>query len=75
MALNFPVTGWSRTAKIVPGIDCQSGEAGLDRVLGRAEIVVLLLPLTPDTDNLIDAQRLALLPRGRVHRQSGPRAR
>lgn len=63
-ALNFPVMGWSRTAKSVPGVDCHSGEEGLAHVLARAEIVVLLLPLTPDTTNLMDAERLALMTKG-----------
>lgn len=63
-ALNFPVTGWSRTAKTVPGIRCLKGDAGLAEVLAGAQIVVTLLPLTPETENLINASRLALLPRG-----------
>ena len=57
--LNFPVLGWSRRIKAVPGVECHAGEAGLDQVLARAEIVVLLMPLTADTENLIDARRLA----------------
>jgi glyoxylate/hydroxypyruvate reductase len=65
-ALNFPVTGWSRTARTVPGVRCLAGEAGLAAALTGAEIVVLLLPRTPDTENLIDARRLAALPPGAV---------
>jgi glyoxylate/hydroxypyruvate reductase A len=64
--LRFPVLGWSRSAKSLPGIDCQCGEDGLATVLRRAEIIVLLLPLTADTRNLLNAERLALLPRGAV---------
>ncbi|WP_347310838.1 2-hydroxyacid dehydrogenase [Defluviimonas sp. SAOS-178_SWC] len=63
-ALNFPVMGWSRSEKKVAGVDCHSGEAGLAHVLSRAEIIVLLLPLTPDTTSLINAERLALMPEG-----------
>lgn len=65
-ALHFPVMGWSRTEKSVPGIPCQHGEAGLDAVLANAQIVVTLLPRTPGTENTLDARRLALLPRGAV---------
>ena len=65
-ALNFPVTGWSRTAKEVAGVTCLHGEAGLEAALRGAEIVVTLLPKTPDTENLLDAERLAMLPRGAV---------
>ncbi|MFO1173624.1 MAG: glyoxylate/hydroxypyruvate reductase A [Paracoccaceae bacterium] len=62
--LNFAVAGWSRTPKEVEGIECLSGAAGLEAALRRAEILVLLMPLTAETENLLDARRLALLPRG-----------
>ena len=65
-ALNFNVLGWSRSLKSVPGVECHAGEDGLDEVLARAEIVVLLMPLTPDTTNVLNARRLALLPQGAV---------
>ena len=63
-ALGFPVTGWSTGPKEVPGIRCLSGEDGLAQALSTAQIVVTLLPKTPDTENLLDARRLAMLPRG-----------
>ncbi|HHL42156.1 MAG TPA: glyoxylate/hydroxypyruvate reductase A [Hellea balneolensis] len=63
-ALNFQVSGWSRTAKNVDGVTCRHGEDGLTDILGCANIVVLLLPLTPQTENLINGARLALLPKG-----------
>lgn len=61
-ALNFPVTGWSRTAK--PG--CLHGQDGLAQALSTAQILITLLPKTPETENLMNAERLALLPRGAV---------
>jgi glyoxylate/hydroxypyruvate reductase A len=61
-ALNFPVTRWGRTEK--PG--CLHGEGGLGQALSSAQIVVLLLPKTPETENLLNASRLAILPRGAV---------
>lgn len=64
--LGFPVTGWSRTAKDLPGLRCLSGEAGLEAALRGAQIVVLLLPLTPQTDTLMNAARLALPAPGAV---------
>lgn len=64
--LNFPVRGWSRTARDVAGIACHSGDAGLAMALEGAAIVVLLLPLTPATENLMNAARLALLAEGAV---------
>jgi len=60
-ALNFEVVGWSRSEKSVPGITCLHGETGLESVLRSADIVVTLLPKTPETENLLDARRLAWL--------------
>jgi glyoxylate/hydroxypyruvate reductase len=65
-ALNFQVLGWSRSPKQVPGIACHHGEDGLATVLGRADMVVTLLPRTPETENLLDARRLSLMKRGAV---------
>jgi glyoxylate/hydroxypyruvate reductase A len=61
-ALNFPVTGWSRTPK--PG--CLHGEDGLRQALSTARILVTLLPKTAETENLLNADRLSLLPQGAV---------
>ncbi len=64
--LGFPVLGWSRNPKTLDGIDCHHGAEGLETVLRRAQIVVTLLPATPQTENLLDARHLALLPQGAV---------
>lgn len=64
--LNFPVTGWSRSEKAVDGIPCLNGADGLTQVLQTAQVVVLLLPKTPDTENLLNARTLAMLPDGAV---------
>lgn len=64
--LGFPVTGWSRTAKDLPGLRCLSGDTGLAEALQVADILVLLLPLTKQTNNLMNADRFALLPKGSV---------
>jgi glyoxylate/hydroxypyruvate reductase len=61
-ALNFPVTGWSRSPR--PGV--LHGEDGLRLALASAEVLVTLLPKTPDTENLLNAERLAMLPKGAV---------
>ena len=60
--LNFPVTGWSRTPK--PG--SLHSEDGLREALSAAQILITLLPKTPETENLLNADRLALLPLGAV---------
>lgn len=64
--LNFTVSGWSRTPRAIAGISCLSGAAGLAEALRRAEILVLLLPFTPETENLLNADRLGLMPRGAI---------
>ncbi|TCP41475.1 2-hydroxyacid dehydrogenase [Rhodovulum marinum] len=64
--LRFRVSGWSRTPRAIEGIACDHGADGLRRVLERAEIVVLLLPLTAETESLMDAERLGWLPEGAV---------
>lgn len=61
---DFPVNGWSRSAKTLDGVQCFSGEQGLDAFLAASRFLVCLLPLTPDTENLINAQRLAQLQAG-----------
>ena len=64
--LNFRVSGWSRSLKTIAGVATFAGADGLRAVLAEAEIVVLLLPLTPETENLLDAPRLAGLREGTV---------
>jgi len=62
--VGFEVCGWSRTLKNERGIACFAGQAGLRDVLGKAEILVLLVPNTAETENLLNAETLALLPIG-----------
>lgn len=64
--LGFDVAGWARRPKDIAGVACFAGAADLAQVLSRSEILVLLLPHTPATETLIDAQALAMLPAGAV---------
>lgn len=64
--IGFPVTGWSRSQKDIPGVECLSGPDGFRHALVGAHIVVLLLPDTPETANTLDADALAALPDGAV---------
>ena len=64
--LKFRVTGWSRSPKNIPGIETAHGPDGLRKILKSAEIVTLLLPDTPATENTLNAETLALMPRGAV---------
>jgi len=62
--IGLDVTGWARTQKAIAHVRCVTGPAALDELLASSEIVVILLPLTPDTRGLIGARELALMPRG-----------
>lgn len=62
----FPLRGWSRNAKSLAGVDCFDGMANLDDFLRGTRVLVCLLPLTPETENLLDHARLALLAKGGV---------
>lgn len=64
-ALGFDaLAGWSRTEKDIPGVENFAGAHRLDEFLRRTEILLCLLPLTPETRGIINRQTLAALPRG-----------
>lgn len=58
----FDVAGWSRQQKTIEGIECFAGD-GRDAFLARTDILVCLLPLTPETRGILDAGLLARLAR------------
>lgn len=62
--LGFAVAGWSRTPKREPGVESFHGAEGLEPMLARSDLLLCLLPATPETEGLLDAARLALLPAG-----------
>ena len=64
VSLGFDVRGWSRSPKQVEGVRSFAGEGGLGQFLRDIEILVCLLPLTPETAGIIDADLLARLPAG-----------
>ena len=66
VGLGFDVRGWSRSLRDVPGATSFSGERGLTEALTSADFVVLLLPQTAATENVMNTDRLALLAEGAV---------
>lgn len=62
--LGFSVAGWSRSAKDVPGIESVAGDAALDGFLARSDVLVCVLPLTPETQGILNAETFAKLPKG-----------
>jgi glyoxylate/hydroxypyruvate reductase A len=60
----FPVTGWSRTPREIPGVRGFSGAQQFDAFLQATRILVCLLPLTPDTEGIMNRRTLSLLQPG-----------
>lgn len=65
-SLGFALRGWSRTPKKLANVACFNGADQLDVFLSGTDILVCLLPLTPDTKGLIDLSLLKKL------RKNGP---
>ena len=63
-ALGFRVLGWSRSPKDLPGVETSHGPDALNAFLARTQILVNFLPLTPQTEGLLDAKLFERLPRG-----------
>lgn len=64
--VGFRVAGWSRTRKALAGVRCLAGAAELEEFLGCADILLVLLPLTPATRGIVDRRLLGALPAGAV---------
>lgn len=60
----FSLAGWSRNRKILPGVESFVGADELDAFLKRSEILVCLLPLTPETEGILSARSFSLMPEG-----------
>ncbi len=65
-ALGFRVIGWSRSVKSIDGVDCRSGSGALPALLGECDYVASILPSTPDTRNLFNADLLSNMKPGSV---------
>lgn len=61
--IGFRVSGWSRSPKQIEGVDCFSGTGQFDAFLRRTDILVCLLPLTPETRHILDRAVFAKLNR------------
>ncbi|MFN7123375.1 MAG: 2-hydroxyacid dehydrogenase [Hydrogenophaga sp.] len=57
----FPVHGWSRTPKAIEGVVCHAGTDRFDTFLSSCRVLVNLLPLTPDTQDILNRKTLARL--------------
>lgn len=64
VSLGFDTAGWSRSGTAVEGVTAFAGPEGLAEFLGRTEILVCLLPLTPATRDILNRETFARLPKG-----------
>lgn len=65
VAQGFNVLGWSRTLKSIDNMTCYSGEDGLNAMVALCDIVVCLLPLTAQTQGLVNQDRIfSVMPNG-----------
>lgn len=62
----FNVSGWSRSKKSIERVTSLHGPQGLKKALKSAEIAVLILPDTPATNDTINVETLALMPKGSI---------
>src|SRR5579862_3307161 len=62
--LGFQVVGWSNSPKTIAGVECFHGKTQLDAFLRGIDILVCLLPLTPDTRHILNRDLFSKLNRG-----------
>jgi glyoxylate/hydroxypyruvate reductase A len=60
----FKVSGWARSPKKLEGVESFHGREGFAPFLAKSEILVVMLPLTPETEGILDAKAISLLPPG-----------
>jgi glyoxylate/hydroxypyruvate reductase A len=60
----FPCAGWSRSERVIDGVDCHAGIDSLDAFLGRTDVLICLLPLTDATRGMLNARIFSALPKG-----------
>ena len=60
----FPVNGYSRSAKDLPGVRCFNGAQGLSEFLAASRVLVNLMPLTSETENILNHTTLSQLQKG-----------
>jgi len=60
-AFDYPCFGWSRSVKSLPGITTFAGAENLHRFLQSVRVLVCVLPLTSETENILNITTLAQL--------------
>jgi glyoxylate/hydroxypyruvate reductase A len=62
----YQVSGWSRNLKQLDGVKCYAGEVGFQQAVSDADLVICLVPLTPDTCNFLNAERFSAFKPGAI---------
>lgn len=62
--VGFDTAGWSRTPKDIEGVESFHGRDALIPFLRRTDILVCVLPRTPETENILDVEAFAAMPDG-----------
>jgi glyoxylate/hydroxypyruvate reductase A len=58
---DFPVNGWSRSPKVMDGVNGFTGPDEFNAFLASTQVLVNLLPLTPETRDIMNTATLSLL--------------
>lgn len=64
LALGFPVRGWNRSGRSLEGVQSYQGQESLPQFLDGLQVLVNMLPLTEQTENILDKRLFAQLPQG-----------
>ena len=62
VSLGFDVAGWARGGREGAGFPVFAGRERLGEFLGRSDIVICVLPLTPETADILNASAFAAMP-------------
>ena len=60
----FKVSGWSKSKKKIEGVNTYHGQNGLQGFLKETSILICLLPLTSETECLLNKELFEKLPKG-----------
>ncbi len=62
--IGLPIRGWSRTPKTIEGVECFHGQEQFPLFLSKCRTLVCLLPLTPETEGILNLETFSALPQG-----------
>ncbi|WP_333606368.1 2-hydroxyacid dehydrogenase [Arsukibacterium sp.] len=62
----YQISGWSRRPKQLSGVDCYAGLSALPEAFANAQLVICLLPLTPETKQMLNTEVLAMMAPGSI---------